>query len=192
MRMRRARQRYHGESVLEGAQFRARLVWRPAGRNDVKVVEVKPPFGGARHSDVAGVNGIKGAAEKCDMPASRRFRAAGGGPLRFQMASGAFRIFLSLGLFAPARRPSVPVLRFPPAQSQLRFARRARELRAVPAHWPCLSPAPVSLRRWPRRWRRNRVCAPRNAPAAAPAANGPWWHRAWSPPRSSVSPPATR
>ena len=66
-----AGQRHHGVAIGVGSHVAAMLVRRAARGNEMNFVEVKPAFGGARHGQVADVNGIEGAAEQRDAALSR-------------------------------------------------------------------------------------------------------------------------
>src|SRR5256885_15170737 len=98
--------------MLVGAKLRTRFVRRPAGRNNKDAIEVKAALRGARHRDMARVNGVEGAAEKRDLPASGFFRAAFRSGLRLQISSATIKICAPVKLFflpqqatAASRRP---------------------------------------------------------------------------------------
>src|SRR5579863_1500475 len=85
--MRGASQRDHGEAMLVSGKFRDGFVRRPAAGDEKNAIQMKTVLGGARHCNVAGVDGVKGSAKQRDLPSSGRFLAAFGGPLRFQISS---------------------------------------------------------------------------------------------------------
>src|SRR4029077_9800440 len=68
---------------------------RPAGWNEENAIETKPALGGACYGDVAGVNGVEGAAKKRDAPGSGGVRVAPDGRLRFQDFSAPEALFAS-------------------------------------------------------------------------------------------------
>src|SRR5579864_7057689 len=134
--MLRACQRDHGKTMLVGTKLRRGFVRWVAGRNEKNAIEMKPPLGSACHGNVAGVNGVKRAAKKRDVPACGPFRAASGDPLGFQICSADLKISLR------------PKLSSPPGQAMkgrrqsLRRARLLRSLLPAPGqaarvHRPC-------------------------------------------------------
>ena len=52
--------------VRKRRQVLLQLVRRPAGGNEMNVVEIKTPVRGARNRQMAGVDGVKRTAEQCD------------------------------------------------------------------------------------------------------------------------------
>src|SRR5438309_5666260 len=185
-------QRHHGKAMLECAKLRRGFVRWVAGGNEENAVEMKTPLGGAGHGNMARMNGVKGSAKKRDVPAFGRLRPASGGRFGPQICSADITI---------SPRPKLSSLLHPLVEARRHSVHPARMLRsllavppaqAAPARRPCRGRVRLRPFRWPTRWRKNRASVPRNIGAACPAANGPWWHRASSLPRSLVSPLATR
>ncbi len=70
-RMIGAGDRHHRVAVRVGGHAAAMLVRRMPGGNEMNFVEMKAALGGARHGEMADVNGIEGAAEKRDAALAR-------------------------------------------------------------------------------------------------------------------------
>jgi hypothetical protein len=64
MRVLGAGERSHGEPVRERRQVLFELVRRAARRNDMNLVKIEAPVGGAGHGEMAVVNRIEGTAEE--------------------------------------------------------------------------------------------------------------------------------
>jgi hypothetical protein len=63
-----AGQGHHSEPVRKGREVLLELVRRTAGRNEMDFVEIEAAIRSPRDSQMSGMNGIEGAAEKSNTP----------------------------------------------------------------------------------------------------------------------------
>ncbi len=117
-----AGKRHHGVAIRVGRHAAAMLVRRAARGNEMNFVEMKAALGGARHGQVADVNGIERAAKKRDAAFARRFarnaaRLAGGATLNGPLSRRGSRA-LTWRLASTAVAP-VQVIRY---RALLRFS----------------------------------------------------------------------
>src|SRR5215472_4982657 len=80
-----ASQRDHGKAMWKRRKMLFEFVRRPARGNEVNLVKIESPVGGARHAEMSAVDGVEGAAKKPD--AARMMFRGGAVRLRYRQCA---------------------------------------------------------------------------------------------------------